>query len=91
VEEGFRDPGTLILMRLQPASLKQRKGILVPARLREIMAKNGGGGLGFAGNAKREISLSQPLQGFLCMAGRLIFEQYLTEAIDCRRIIMIVE
>jgi hypothetical protein len=35
--ERFRDPGPLVLMRLQPFSLEQRIGILVPERLREIM------------------------------------------------------
>jgi hypothetical protein len=35
--ERFRDPGPLVLMRLQPFSLEQRIGILVPDRLRKIM------------------------------------------------------
>ena len=35
--ERFRDPRSLVLMRLQSASLEQRIGILVPVRLREIM------------------------------------------------------
>ena len=35
--ERFRDPGPLVFMRLQPASLEQRISILVPNRIREIM------------------------------------------------------
>src|SRR5262249_4167438 len=39
--EGPADPGALVLGRLKPALVQQRKGVLVPATVREIVAEHG--------------------------------------------------
>src|SRR5262249_60290650 len=70
--ECLADPGTLVLARLQALRLHQGIGVLVPAAVREVVAEHGGGGLRLGDNAERQVSLGQPQQRFLDVAGGLV-------------------
>src|SRR3981189_1959880 len=80
--EGPGNIGTLILARLETAGLYKIIGVLVPAAVRKVVAKHGGGGLRLAGDADRHIGLGQPGQRFLDMAGGLILGDHGLEPVD---------
>src|SRR6202165_1385379 len=66
--EGPGNIGTLVLARLETAGLYKIIGVLVPAAVRKVVAKHGGGGLGLADDANRHIGLCQPGPLFLDMS-----------------------
>src|SRR4051795_6928386 len=85
--EGFGDIGALILARLETAGLYKIIGVLVPAAVRKVVPKYGGGGLGFADDADGHIGLGEPGQGFLDVPGGLILRDHRLETIDGRRVV----
>src|SRR3712207_3894653 len=50
--EGLADPGLGVLARLHAAPGQQGMGVLVPGRVGEVVAENGGGGLRLVGDAQ---------------------------------------
>src|SRR5712671_2486191 len=80
--EGPGNIGTLILARLETAGLYKIIGLLVPAAVRKIVPKHGGGSLRFADDADRHIGLGEPGQRFLDMARGLIAGDHGLEAVD---------
>src|SRR3954468_16658004 len=70
--EGPGNVGTLILARLETTRLYKIIGVLVPAAVRKIVPKDGGGGLRLADDADRQIALGEPEQRLLDMAGGLV-------------------
>ena len=87
--ESLRDPGARVLMRLEPALLQARIGVLVPDRIGEVVAEHGRRGLRLIDDAEREIGLGEPLQRLFGMAGRLIFRQNIAETVDRSRIVAV--
>src|SRR5436305_12033771 len=69
--EGPGNVGTLILARLETAGLYNTIGVLVPAAVGKIVAKDGGRGLRLADDADRHVGLGEPGQRFLDMPGGL--------------------
>src|SRR6202453_1020733 len=69
--EGPGNVGTLVLARLETAGLYKIISVLVPAAVRKVVAKHGGGGLRLADDAYRHIGLGQPGERVLDMAGGL--------------------
>src|SRR5260221_6431434 len=80
--EGPGNVGTLILARLETAGLYKIIGVLVPAAVRKIVSKYGGGGLRFADDADRHIGLGEPGQRLLDMPGGLILGDHGLETVD---------
>src|SRR4051812_40502037 len=80
--EGPGDVGTLVLARLETAGLYKIICVFVPAAVRKIVSKHRGGGLRLADDADRHISLGQPCQRFLDVAGGLILRDHGLEAVD---------
>src|SRR5260221_7060455 len=80
--EGPGNIGTLILARLETAGLYKIIGVLVPAAVRKIVAKDGGGGLRLADDADRHIGLGEPRQRFLDMPRGLVAGDHGLEAVD---------
>src|SRR5215510_5694025 len=80
--EGPADPGTLVLRRLKPALIQERKGILVPAAVRKIVAEHGRRSLRLARHTKRQIGLGQPQQRLLNVPRGLIPGDDLLEVVD---------
>src|SRR3978361_444382 len=80
--EGPGNVGTLILARLETAGLYKIIGVLVPAAVRKIVAKDGGGGLRLADDADRHIGLGEPRQRFLDMPRGLVAGDHGLEAVD---------
>src|SRR5438309_2957712 len=80
--EGPGDIGTLVLVRLETAGLYKIIGVLVPAAVRKIVAKHGGGGLRLADDADRHIGLGEPGQRFLDMPRGLVAGDHGLEAVD---------
>src|SRR3954470_3519888 len=80
--EGPGNVGTLILARLETTRLYKIIGVLVPAAVRKIVAKDGRGGLGLADDADRHIGLGEPGQCFLDMARGLVAGHHGLEAVD---------
>src|ERR1700722_11662604 len=80
--EGPGNVGTLILARLETAGLYKIISVLVPAAVRKVVAKHGGGRLRLADDADRHIGLGQPGQRFLDMAGGLILGDHGLEPVD---------
>src|SRR3954454_9440977 len=80
--EGPGNIGTLILARLETTGLYKIIGVLVPAAIRKIVAKDGGGGLRLADDADRHIALGEPEQRFLDMAGGLIPRHHRLVTVD---------
>src|SRR4029077_13026956 len=88
--EGPGNIGTLVLARLETAGLYKIIGVLVPAAVRKIVAKHGGGGLRPAHDADRHIGLGQPGQRFLDMPRGLILGDHGLEAVDRGGVIALV-
>src|SRR5262245_2910191 len=78
--KGPADPGALVFRRLKPALAQERMGVLVPAAVRKVVAKHGGGRLRLAHHAERHIDLCQPQQRLLDVPRRLILGHDLLEA-----------
>src|SRR5882672_11506070 len=81
--EGPGNIGTLVLARLETAGLYKIIGVLVPAAVRKVVAKHGGGGLCLADDPDRHIGLGQPGQRFLDMPRGLVLGDHGLEAVDC--------
>src|SRR6266850_4755505 len=80
--EGPGNIGTLILARLETTGLYKIIGVLVPAAVRKVVSKHGGGGLRLADDTDRHIGLGQPRQRFLDMPRGLILRDHGLEAVD---------
>src|SRR3954464_2917203 len=80
--EGPGNIGPLVLARLETAGLYKIIGVLLPAAVRKIVPKHGGGGLRLADDADRHIGLGQPRQRFSDMPGGLILRHHGLEAVD---------
>src|ERR1700681_3650599 len=80
--EGPGNIGTLVLARLETAGLYKIIGVLVPAAVRKIVAKHGGGGLRLADDPDRHIGFRQPRQRFLDVPRGLIPGDHGLEAVD---------
>src|SRR6201986_4617830 len=80
--EGPADPGPLILARLETSGLYKIIGVLVPAAIRKIVPKHGGGGLRLADDTDRHIAFGEPGQRLLDMPRGLILGDHGLEAVD---------
>src|ERR1700720_216654 len=89
--EGPGNIGTLVLARLETAGLYKIIGVLVPAAVRKVVAKHGGGGLRLADDTDRHIGLGQPRQRFLDMPRGLILRDHGLEAVDRAGIVAALE
>ena len=68
---GLVDPAAGAGLRAQAAGLQQSIGVLVPGRVREVVAQHRRGRLGFARDAERHVGLDETIQRLLDMGGRL--------------------
>src|SRR6202165_688204 len=80
--EGPGNIGAFVLARLETAGLYKIIGVRVPAAVRKIVAKHGGGGLRLADDADRHIGLGEPGQRFLDMPRGLVAGDHGLEAVD---------
>ena len=82
---GLGDPRLAVLRRRQAVGLQQRVGVLVPARLREVVPENGDRRLRLVLDAERHVALGQAHQRLFDVRRRLVFRHHRLEAVDRAR------